>query len=256
MNSEQPVNTTPPNHSESTSNLKDKVDHPNYFAWQTRSGNLPWFVSDSKGNEFMMAMHRTGTHWEMTASGAFKMVASKNREDVTFGKHVSYVTGAQDTTVKGDSSIKTEGTRRVTTNGDSEDTTKGKSVISAKSVNVTAAEQFDIAAQSLTAKTKSALIQATDGPASISAVGSATLSSEDGSVGMNAAGGAAVIQASMKVSVKGSEVHISGAGGEIVMQDGKVYINSGKFESPRQVWKGHNAGQQTTESNNNGSMSV
>lgn len=247
MADEKPVKETPPRHSESQTNAKDKVDYPNYAVWQTRSGNMPWFVSDTKGNEFIKCQHRTGSHWELTQSGSFKLVSSKNREDITFGKHVSYVTGAQDTTVKGDSSIKTEGTRRVTTNGDSEDTTKGKSVISAKSVNVTAAEQFDIAAQALTAKTKSTLIQATDGPASISAVGSATISSEEGSVGMNAAGGAAVIQASMKVSVKGNEVHISGAGGEIVMKGGKVYINSGQFESPAQVWKGHNAGQQTTE---------
>lgn len=238
---------TPQKHAQSKDSQKDNVEYPNYAVWQTRSGNMPWFVSDTKGKEFMKCQHRTGTSWEMTADGRFKTTVSQNREDVTFGKHVSYVTGSQDTTVKGDSSIRTEGTRRTTTIGDNEDTTKGKSVISAKSVNVTAAEQFDIAAQSFTAKTKSTLIQATDGPATVSAVGSATLSSEEGSVGMNAAGGAAVIQASMKVSVKGSEVHISGAGGEVVMKDGKVYINSGQFQSPREVWKGHTAGKQTTE---------
>ncbi len=239
---------TPKTQTESQSNAKNKVDYPNYAIWQTRSGNMPYFVSDTKGNEFIKSQHRSGTHWEMTADGRFKTVVSQNREDVTFGKHISEVTGSQDIRVKGDSSLRTEGTRRTTTVGDSEDTTKGKSVISAKSVNVTAAEQFDVAAQSFTAKTKSTLIQATDGPATVSAVGSATLSSQEGSVGMNAAGGAAVIQASMKVSVKGSEVHISGAGAEVVMKDGKVYLNSGQFEAPNQVWKGHNAGQQTTES--------
>ena len=79
---EQTTKKTPPTQSESTSNLKKQVDYPNYHAWQTRSGNVPWFISDSKGNEFMLCQHRTGTQWEMTSDGRFKTVVSKNREDM------------------------------------------------------------------------------------------------------------------------------------------------------------------------------
>jgi hypothetical protein len=245
---EQPTKNTPPTHKESQTNAKSKVDYPNYAIWQTRSGNMPWHVSDTKGNEFIKCQHRTGSHWELTSSGAFKMVASKNREDITFGKHVSYVTGAQDTTVKGDSSTRTEGTRRTTTNGDDENTVKGKQVTTAKSVNVTAAEQFDIAAQSFTAKTKGMLMQATDGPVSVSAVGNATLSSSDGSVGLASESGAVTLDAGGKISAQASETHFNGGGGQIVMKGGKVYINCGNFEEPSSVWKGRPEGSTTTES--------
>jgi hypothetical protein len=67
-------------------------------------------------------------------------------------------------------------------------------------------------------------------------------------VGLNSAAGAAVIQAGLKVSVKGNEVHILGGGGQLVMKDGKVYINSGNAEQPSAVWRGRPEGQQTSES--------
>ena len=245
-----PRKQTSRTNAETTSNLKNRVNYPNYSAWQTRSGNVPYFVSDSKGNEFMMCMHRSGTHWEMTESGSFKLVASKNREDITFGKHVSYVTGAQDTTVKGDSSIKTYGTRRTTTNGNEENTVKGKQVVSAQSVSVTAAQHFDVSAQSFTAKTKGMLMQATDGPVSMSAVGNATLSSSDGSVGLASESGAITMDAGGKISGKASETHFNGGGGQIVMKGGKVYINCGNFEDPSDVWQGRPEGEMTEEPEN------
>lgn len=238
---------TPRRHSESKTNSKDKIEYPQYTSWQTRSGNVPWLISDTKGNEFMKCQHRTGTHWEMNAKGAFKLVASKNREDITFGKHVSYTTGSQDTVVDGDSSIKTGGSRRTTTNGDDENTVKGKQVTSAKSVSVSAAEHFDIASQSFTAKTKGLLMQATDGPVSLSAVGNATLSSSDGSVGIASESGAITLDAGNKISAQGSEAHINGGGGQIVMKGGKVYINCNNFEDPSQVWIGRPEGQTVTE---------
>jgi hypothetical protein len=255
---QSPLKETPPNHSESASNLKNKIDYPNYFSWQTRSGNLPWFVSDSKGNEFMMAMHRTGTHWEMTESGAFKFVASKNREDITFGKHVSYVTGAQDTTVKGDSSIKTDGSRRTTTNGNDENTVKGKSVVSAKSVNITAAEQFDVAAQSGTILgDKGFLMASTNGPAAIQTVnGGVSVVSENGTASVSSKNGSSVMNAGKEIAMKSGtginmlggpevvinadgEVHVKAGNAKFVMKDGKIYLNSSEqaktAKTPTQV---------------------
>ena len=226
---------------------KSGGQYPNYFVWQTRTGNIPLRVDDTKGNESISMQHRSGSMIQFLPNGGIQTVASKGKTDTTFGQHRSLVTGAQDTTVRGDSSHKTEGSRRTTTNGDDENSVKGKSVTTAKSVSVTAGEHFDIAAQSFTAKTKSTLIQATDGPATVSAVGSATLSSKEGSVGMNASAGAAVMQASKEVAVKGSEVHMIGGSGQIAIKDGKVYINSGQAKQPQAVWTSRPEGSTTTE---------
>lgn len=236
--SDPPLAKTPPSHKESTSGAKGKIDHPNYSTWQTRTGNVPWYVNDTKGNEFIIIQHRTGSHIEMRADGVLKFVSAKNREDIVYGKHVTKVTGAQDMTVDGDSSVKTGGTRRITTNGDSEDTVKGRSVISAKSVNVNAAEQIDIAGQSFTSKVKNGiLMQSTDGSFVASAVGSSVISSKEGSVGILAETGAVGIAAKQKLSALGeAELHIKGGGGEVVCKGGKVYINCGMFESPKQVY--------------------
>jgi len=243
----EPVKETPSQHSQTPQSMNGPVEYPNYFSFQDRCGNTPRFINNTRGNEFIMCQHRSGSYWELSPTGSFNIVASQNREDITFGKHVSYVTGAQDTTVDGDSSVKTNGTRRTTTNGNSEQTVKGDAAISAKSINMAASEGVDLAGQSFTAKTKSALIQATDGPVTLSAVGNAGLESTEGSVGLYSEVGAATIEAGMKISVKGNEVHISGAGGEVVMKQGKVYINSGVFEAPDQVWKGRPEGTQTSE---------
>ena len=245
--SEQTTNKTQTTFNESKSSAKNKTDYPNYASWQTRSGHLVYQVSDAAGNEFIRQQHRSGSGWEITKDGTYKLVVSKNREDITFGKHVSYVTGAQDITVKGDSSLRTEGTRRTTTHGDDETTVKGKSVVSAKSMNITAAEQFDIVSQSMTAKAKGMLFQSTDGPVTMSAVGDATVASAEGSVGLASKGGAVTVQAGSKVSVNSPETNLGGGGGQIVLKDGKVYINCGNFTEPRAAWKGRPEGNQQTE---------
>lgn len=238
---------TVPRDQESKQGLKDKIEHPNYASWQTRTGLAPWFVNDTKDNEFIMAQHRSGTHWEMTSTGAFKLVASKNREDITFGKQVSYTTGANDSTVDGDSSVKTKGSRRITTDGDSEMTTKGKMAMSMKNLSILAGEFVDIAGQAFTAKTKSIVMQATDGPIALNAVGNAGLSSVEGSVGLFSGAGAITLDAGEKISISGTETHINGGGGEVVVKEGRVYINSGMFKTPKQVWKGREGGNHTKE---------
>ena len=243
----EPVKETPPQHSQTPQSMNGNVEYPNYFTFQDRCGNTPWFINNTRGNEFIMCQHRSGSYWELSPTGSFNIVASQNREDITFGKHVSYVTGAQDTTVDGDSSVKTNGTRRTTTNGDSEDTTKGNSTVHAKSMNVSVSEQFDIAGQSFTAKTKSTLIQSTDGPMTLAAVGDSGLFSKEGSVAMSSEAGAVGIQAAQAVALKGKEIHNIGGGGEIVMKDGKVYINCGLAKTPSAVWQGQSKGKNQPE---------
>lgn len=243
----EPVKETPSQHSQTPQSMNGNVEYPNYFTFQDRCGNTPWFINNTRGNEFIMCQHRSGSYWELSPTGSFNIVASQNREDITFGKHVSYVTGAQDTTVDGDSSVKTNGTRRITTNGNSEQSVKGDAAISAKSINMAASEGVDLAGQSFTAKTKSALIQATDGPVTLSAVGNAALSSKEGSVGIQSEVGAVTMESGWSISIKGNEVHIKGGGGEVVMKGGNVYINSGMFQEPKAVWRGREAGSEKHE---------
>lgn len=239
---------TPPSWKEPQDANKQGGEYPNYFVWQTRTGNVPLRVDDSEGNESITMQHRSGSMIQFLPNGGIQTVASKGKTEIVFGQHRSMITGAQDVTVKGDSSIRTEGSRRTTTSGDEELSVKGKSVTTAKSVNVTAGEHFDIAAQSFTAKTKGMLLQATDGPATISSTGSATLSSEEGSVGMNATKGAAVMQASQKVAIKSQEVHIIGGGvAQIAFVNGKVYINSGVAVPPSAAWTARPEGTQAIE---------
>lgn len=239
---------TPPNWKQPQDTNKQGGEYPNYFVWQTRTGNIPIRIDDSEGNESMTMQHRSGSMIQFLPNGGIQTVASKGKTEIVFGQHRSMITGAQDVTVKGDSSIRTEGSRRTTTSGDEELSVKGKSVTTAKSINVTAGEHFDVAAQSFTAKTKGMLLQATDGPITVSSTGSATLSSEEGSVGMNATQGSAIMQAAQKVAIKSQEVHIMGGGtAQIAFKDGKVYINSGVAVTTSAAWTSRPAGATTQE---------
>lgn len=242
------VKQTPPKHSQTPQSMKGDVQYPNYFTFQDRTGNVPWFINNTKGNEFIMVQHRTGSYWEFTSTGSFNLVASQNREDITFGKHVSYVTGAYDVTVDGDSSTKTKGTRRDTTNGNSEQTVKGDAAVSAKSFNVAASEGIDFGGQSFTSKTKSVLIQATDGPVTMAAAGNAGILSKEGSVALSAEAGAIGIQAAQKISMKGKEVHAGDGEGSVVITEGFVLINcSGSFVPPVAAWVNRPKGAETIE---------
>lgn len=230
---------TPSSHDEST-DVNKSGHNNNYFLWQTRSGHIPLRVDDTKGNESISTEHRSGSKMSFLPDGSTKFVSSYGHINITYGQYRSIVTGAQDITVRGSSSLRTEGTRRETNEKDVEQSTKGKFVSTAESYNMSAGKQFDIAAQSAALKTKNGItIESGDGPISMTGKGSATLQSKGGgSVGMDAASGSAIIQAAFDVAIKGQEVHIKGGGAEIVLKDGKVYINSGQAKEPSAAWKG------------------
>jgi hypothetical protein len=230
---------TPPTFNEKTDTNKSGHDH-NYFCWQTRCGHVPIRVDDTKGNESVSYEHRSGTKLSFLSDGSMKMLANFGRNDTTYGEHRSVVTGAHDATYRGDSSTRTEGKRTETNEKDVEQATKGKFVSTAESYNMSAGKQFDIAAQSAALKTKNGItIESGDGSISMTGKGSATIQSKGGgSVGMDAASGSAIIQAAFDVAIKGQEVHIKGGGAEIVLKDGKVYINSGQAKEPPAAWKG------------------
>lgn len=230
---------TPPTWPESNDVNKSGHEYPNYFLWQTRTGHVPIRVDDTKGNECVSYEHRSGTKLTFMPNGGMKLVAKYGRIDVTYGQNRSITTGAKDETVRGDSSLRTEGTRRETNEKDVEQSTKGKFVSTAQSYNMSAGEHFDIAAQSAALKTKNGLtMESGDGPVSITGKGSTTLESQGGgSVGISSSLGSAVVQGLIAVAIKGNEVHIKGGGAEVVLSDGKVFINSGVAKDPSAVWK-------------------
>jgi len=236
---------TPPKWQQPPDANKSGGQYPNYFVWQTRTGNIPLRVDDTKGNESISMQHRSGSMIQFLPNGGIQTVASKGKTDVTFGQHRSLVTGAQDTTVRGHSSHKTEGSRRTTTNGDKEDTVKGKQVSSCKSLNMTCAEQFDIAAQAgYIAGDKGLLLTSPNGPAALATTGgTASVSSETGTAAISSKGGSTTINAGKEIAAKagngfhvnggpevvvnGNEVHVKAGSAMIVMKEGKIYLNSG-----------------------------
>ena len=251
---------TPPTWTEPDDANKKGHEYPNHFIWQTRTGHVPIRVDDTKGNESISYEHRSGTKMTFMPSGEMKFVANYGRTDITYGQSRSKITGAQDTTVDGDSSVLTKGTRRITNGKDVEESTTGKVVSTAQSYNMSAGQHFDIAAQSAALKTKNGLtMESGDGPVSITAKGSVTVQSKGGgSVGMDSVSGSAAIQAlvgdivlkaqevhiaggAASIVLKGSEVHIKAGGAEIVLKDGEVRINQGIAEiakTPEAAWKG------------------
>lgn len=231
---------TPPTWKEPDDPNKSGFEYPNYTIWHTRDGAPVLRVDSTKGSESVSIEGRGGTGIHFLTNNGMKLVANYGRTDITYGQHRSVVTGAHDATYKGDSSTKTVGIRRINNQKDVEESTGGKFVSTAKSYNMSAGEHFDIAAQSAALKTKNGItIESGDGPISMTGKGSATLQSKGGgSVGMDAVSGSAVIQAAFDVAVKGQEVHIKGGGAEVVLKNGKVYINSGESKEPSAAWKG------------------
>jgi len=223
---------TPPTWKEEDDANKKGHEYPNYFIWQTRTGHVPIRVDDTKGNESISYEHRSGTKMSFLPSGEMKFVANYGRTDITYGQSRSKITGAQDATVDGDSSVLTKGTRRITNGKDVEESTTGKVVSTAQSYNMSAGQQFDIAAQSAALKTKNGLtMESGDGPVSITAKGSVTLQSKGGSVGMEAVSGSAAIQALVgDIVLKAQEVHIAGGAASIVLKGSEVHIKAGSAE--------------------------
>lgn len=214
-------------------------EYPNYFIWQTRTGNIPLRVDDTKGNESVAIAHRSGSGIQFLPNGGTQFISNYGHTQITYGQSRKIVTGAQDETVHGDSSVRTKGTRRITNEKDVEESTAGKVVSTAQSYNMSAGKHFDIASQSAAFKTKNGItMDSGDGPISLTGKGSTTLESQGGgSVGISSSQGSAVVQGLIAVAVKGNEVHIKGGGAEVVLSDGKVFINSGVAKDPKDVWK-------------------
>jgi uncharacterized protein (DUF2345 family) len=220
---------TPPTWQEPDNPNKSGFQYPNYTIWHTRSGHAVLRVDDTKGSESVSVEGRGGTGIHFLTNNGMKLVANYGRIDITYGQHRSVVTGAQDQTVRGESSLRTEGKRRETNNSDFESVTNGKSVTAvAGSVSMTVGEGFNLAAEETTIKTdKGITLEASGGPAAISGKGGVSITSKESSVLLVSETKSAGISAANKATVKGKETHLSTTGGaRIVLKGGNVYINS------------------------------
>lgn len=92
--------------------------HPHYTAWKTRTGNVPFQVDDSPGNESITIQHRSGAAIQMLADGSIHMTSHNGKYDVVFGEDRMTVSGLQDITVKGDASLRVYGDYNVTCHKD------------------------------------------------------------------------------------------------------------------------------------------
>ena len=133
MVQEVPTKTTPPFHNESDDPSRGPVDYPNYHGWQGRDGSTYHYYNQTAGNEFMKEQHRTGTGDMIDPEGLYKTVAVKNRENITYGKNVSYTSGANDSRTVGDYSNRVDGSERTTVGEQQENTVNGPTTSSAKS---------------------------------------------------------------------------------------------------------------------------
>jgi hypothetical protein len=224
---------TPQSHDESKDTNKEGHNH-NYFLWQTRSGNIPLRIDDTKGNESISVEHRSGSKMSFLADGSTKFVSQYGRVDVTYGQHRSIVTGAHDATYRGQSSRRTMGDHRETNENNVESVTNGKAVVAVgESYNMTVGEGFDLAAEKVTMKAGEGLtFEGGNGPISVTGKGGVGLLSTGSSVLIGSKTDSVGIKAAATVAVQGDEVHVTGGGATLVMKGGKVYINSGSATQP------------------------
>jgi hypothetical protein len=207
----------------------DETEFPNYDVEKTRSGHNIVY-NDTKGKESMTWQHRTGSMLQFLPDGAIQLVAHKGQYNMVFGESRTKITGAQDTTVDGDVSIKAKKDYNSTVYGNQTSSIKGESTISAKTENKTIAEQAHMAAGEMTTKTRSGFsVQAGGGAVMVSKGGMAIGSTSDavaiggaGGIGMKSGKGISFeSQGQMSISTQGNMVAIDGA---------VIHINSGKSQ--------------------------
>lgn len=200
--------------------------YPNYYVRKTRSGHV-WMLDDTKDNEHMTMQHRSGSMLQFLPDGAIQTVAHKGQFNMVFGESRTKITGAQDTTVEGDVSMKAKKDYNSTVYGNKTDSIKGESTVSAKTENKTIAEQSHTVAGEMTTKTRSGFaVQAGGGAAILSKGGMALGSTSDavaigGAAGIGMKSGAGISfesQGQLSISTSGNMVAIDGA---------VIHINSG-----------------------------
>jgi hypothetical protein len=220
--------------------------YPNYWVRKTRSGHT-FGMDDSENNETVWLEHRSGSMIQLMPDGAVQYVSHKGRYDVTYGENRIKITGAQDTSIDGDSSIKTKGNHNSTVYGDSVSSIKGKSVTTAKSINTVASEQMDTVAGSKTEKIENSSTTQVLGASTTLSKGGMTVGSTGSSVAVGAnkqlglkSGQGMAMESGQKMSVKSADtmalestgkMSMKADGAQIAISGGKIYLNSGQADS-------------------------
>jgi hypothetical protein len=221
-------------------------EYPNYWVRKTRSGHTFMF-DDTKENEHITLQHRSGTMIQLMPDGGFQIVSHKGRYDVTFGENRIKVTGAQDTTVDGDVSIKAKKNYNATIYGDKSDTVRGKSVETAKSKSTTIAEQHD---QVVGWETKKVNNSSTE-----QVLGAKTLVSQYGMT-VGSKGDSTAIGAQKQLGLKGvtgvaiesdGPINVKTEGGNLNIDATRIYLNSGQSQKATELTVMDQAPQPQTE---------
>lgn len=133
-----PADKTPPNWSQKKDikQVEGSGEYPNYWVRQTRSG-INVIFDDTKDRESLTIQHPSGSTIQFLPDGGVQYISHNGQQNVVFGENRVLITGAQDTTVRKDSSTVTHGECNTTVH---------------KGMNVSCGEQYNVVAKSHNAK--------------------------------------------------------------------------------------------------------
>lgn len=200
--------------------------YPNYWVRKTRSGHVFMF-DDTKDNEHITLQHRSGTMIQLMPDGGFQIVSHKGRYDVTFGENRIKVTGAQDTTVDGNVTIKAKKNYTKTVNGDDVSSVKGKAVETAQSKSTTIAEGHDSVVGWETKKVDNSSTVQVQGAMSMISHYGMTLASTGDSVAIGATDVLGMKSGGQTAIESGGLFSLVANGNVIALDGAQIYINSG-----------------------------
>lgn len=234
QSSQDPASKTP----DKWSQFKDAREnsgagqYPNHWVRQTRSGHTMIF-DDSQGNESITIQHRSGAMIQFMADGAVQYVSHNGQQNIIFGENRVVISGAQDTTVKGDSSCKTEGECNITVNKGMHTSVGGAIVTVAESSNQQFAKQADMKAESSSSKiTKNASMEA-GGSMTISSQGGTQIASDKSGLCLYGETGVGIRGLSTVTLESPAQVSVQG-GSAVAMDAPEIHFNSGKSKSVAQ----------------------
>mgnify|MGYP006273175339 CR=1 FL=1 len=217
---------TPPTYDTPQDARQKGGKYPNYWTRKTRSGHTI-LLDDTNGNEHITIQHRSGTLLQFMPDGALHIVSHKGRYDVTFGEHSVTVTGAQDTTVNGDVSLKAWGDSNKTVYGNATTSVKGHSVETSTSKSTTVTEGHDSVVGWETKKVDNSSTEQVQGAKSIISHYGMTIASTGDSVAIGATDTLGMKSGGQTAIESGGLFSLVANGNVIALDGAKIYINSG-----------------------------
>lgn len=210
--SKRPKDKTPPKY-DMPDDAREKQgagQYPNCWVRKTRSGHILKF-DDSKDNECITIQHRSGAMIQFMPDGAVQYVSHNGQQNIVFGENSVLVTGAQDTTVRKDSSTVTHGECNTTVHKGMNMSCGGAYNVVADSHNAKYTKQCDVSAKSSTINTTENFTIAAGDSCTISSKGGcAIVAPESGMVMYGGKGGAGIRGESTAHIESGGPVNVQG----------------------------------------------